>query len=140
MVRWINDERTDPAHNLNALSINGALGYTARMHLRDMACNNLFSHRGSDGRRVVEQVGDMGSTYAGRPVADNIWAQTDLDAEGAFRGWMRSTYGHRENILDARWNELGVSCVEVTPHNVYVDADGDPNNYAYYWSAIFIDR
>jgi uncharacterized protein YkwD len=138
MITFINTERRGAG--LTELSRNGALGYTARQHSKDLACNNLFGHEGSEGQSFEQRIDDMGRTYAGRPAAENIYAATNLDTRGAFNGWMGSTYGHRENILDTRWNELGVSCVRVNPHNVYVDDEGESFDFAYYWTAIFIDR
>lgn len=39
---------------------------------------------------------------------DNI-GRANKTAANSVTGWLRSTDGHRENLLDARWTELGVA-------------------------------
>lgn len=39
-------------------------------------------------------------------------AKGDINADGVVQGWMASTLGHRENILDKDWKSMAVACIQ----------------------------
>ncbi|MEL7209824.1 MAG: CAP domain-containing protein, partial [Actinomycetota bacterium] len=87
-----------------ALSLDSRLTAAADGHAEDMAANNYFDHRGRNGSSLGSRVTAAG--YDWRRVGENI-AAGQRDAEAVLRSWMGSS-GHRANILDCRFGELGV--------------------------------
>lgn len=122
-------ERTNAIRNereLSTLSRDTCLDEYALQHSRDMAeYGYAIRHGGPDGQSWADRAQRIQSECGG-PVSENIHsAPSDGEvyiygtdetirlstpsnlAEFAVRGWMNSQ-GHRENMLDARWTELGV--------------------------------
>ncbi|MEZ4556652.1 MAG: CAP domain-containing protein [Caldilineaceae bacterium] len=72
------------------------------IHVDDMVANHLYSHTGSDGGSVrPRRIG-----YAGGSDVSENWVASS-GPEGAMAWWMNS-YVHRGNILNSKWNEIGV--------------------------------
>ena len=69
-----------------------------------MSANGFFSHTGSDGGSVSERATAAGYAWTG--IAENI-GQGDITPETMMNLWMDSA-GHRTNILNAAYTELGV--------------------------------
>ena len=86
---------------------NGALYAAAAKHSRDMAADNYFDHKDSQGRHVGERVDAEG--YRWHAVAENI-AGGDRSVDSVVRGWLRSPV-HCESMLDAQYADVGVACV-----------------------------
>ena len=98
------------AHRLTPLRVNPGLTAAARLHSRDMVANGYFEHENLDGKPFWKRVGRFYGAYRGADVdlGENIlWASGGLDADGAAGEWMKSP-GHRENILDPHWREIGM--------------------------------
>ncbi len=102
LITLINQERL--GRGLTALSPQGQLATAARDHSADMACNNFFSHTGSDGSLPWDRVSALGYSYAA--IAENIFAGSS-NAQIAFDAWMNSP-GHRENMLNPTYTEIGI--------------------------------
>lgn len=76
-----------------------------------MACNDYFSHTGSDGSSVADRVEAEG--YSWSWVGENIFAtsvSSSAAAQQAFDAWMDSS-GHRANILSDQFTEIGIGYV-----------------------------
>jgi len=72
VVALINQERTD--RGLPALGNNSSLQLAARRHSEDMACNDFFSHTGSDGSTLSSRLLAAGYSYSW--AAENIAASS----------------------------------------------------------------
>jgi uncharacterized protein YkwD len=104
------------SHGLQALHLSTALGSAARQHSQSMATQGYFSHSSADGSEFWKRV--KGFYPQGRfgywSVGENLlWQSPDVDAAGALQMWMASP-PHRENLLTARWREVGISAVHAT--------------------------
>lgn len=86
-----------------ALIANNDLTKLARMKSKDIVDNNYFSHQSPTYGSPFDMMKDHGINYmyAGENLAQNS------SAEKAFNAWMNSE-GHRKNILNANFTELGV--------------------------------
>ena len=69
-----------------------------------MAINRRISHRGSDGSSMVDRVETTG--YQPRYLAENV-ASAQSTPQDVLSSWMSSS-GHRRNILNPNYNEIGV--------------------------------
>lgn len=87
----------------------------ARGHSLDMAEQDYFSHTSLDGRTMRDRVEDAGYTGWTR-IAENIAAGQDTP-ESVVAAWMNSE-GHRRNILNCAYTELGVGVAE-SPGSAY---------------------
>ncbi|GAB3284694.1 CAP domain-containing protein [Parasphingorhabdus pacifica] len=81
-----------------------ALNRAARAHSIEMAEEGYFDHISPDGSDPGGRALDAG--YPSNFVAENIAAGNGL-AGRTFRQWMNSS-GHRRNILDCTYTDLGV--------------------------------
>jgi uncharacterized protein YkwD len=102
-------------HGLVPLRLSRPLTTAADSHSRAMGTFGFFAHSSRDGsafwKRVQRYYGPNG--HAGWAVGENLlWSTTGIDASRALKLWMGSP-GHRKNILEARWREVGLSAVSV---------------------------
>jgi uncharacterized protein YkwD len=99
-LRLHNRERT--SRGLRALCVHPKLTEAARAHSRSMIKKDYFGH-GSVGRRLKRH------GYKWRVYGENIAGGTGRYASpgNTFRRWMNSS-GHRANILDRRFREIGI--------------------------------
>lgn len=96
------------AHGLPALTLDDGLSTAARLHSRDMACNNFVEHYGSDGSTWYGRVQAQKIHY--KDASENIYAGSPEfggTAQGAFNWWMNSQI-HRDNILNPRSTRIGI--------------------------------
>ena len=103
------EERTLRLHNrerrsrgLRTLCVHPKLTKAARAHSSDMIKKDYFGH-GNVGRRLKRH------GYNWRVYGENIAGGTGRYARpgNTFRRWMNSS-GHRANILDRRFREIGI--------------------------------
>jgi uncharacterized protein YkwD len=73
-----------------------------------MAAKAYFSHSSQDGRSPFDRMRDAGYDY--RTAGENI-ARGQTDAAAVMTAWMDSP-GHRQNILNCDFEDLGVGYVE----------------------------
>lgn len=90
---------------LPPLKVNPVLMKAAALHTANMAKQGKLEHE-LDGKKVRDRLDDLGYKWA--ECGENI--ATDSDPNEAFKGWMESK-GHRENILDPSYEEIGVALV-----------------------------
>ena len=97
------------AHRLVTLRVHPGLTAAARAHSRDMVAKGYFEHEALDGKPFWTRV----DRYYASPGIDTalgenlLWASGGLTAKAAVADWMASA-GHRENILDPTWREVGI--------------------------------
>ena len=105
MVNLINQERQN--QGISPLTSQSPLAVAARNHSQDMACNDFFSHTGSDGSTPASRAAAQG--YSFTTIGENIYAGSGPynSPEQAFNAWMNSP-GHRTNMLNPEFSEIGV--------------------------------
>jgi uncharacterized protein YkwD len=52
-------------------------------------------------------------------VAENIAGKNPRDDNGAFQDWVNSTLGHRENMLNNTFDEIGIAVAGPSASGVY---------------------
>jgi uncharacterized protein YkwD len=100
-------------HGVGALRASPALAAAANAHSQAMVRRGFFAHESADGShfsaRVRRYYRPQGSgRYA---VGENLlWYSPSVSAQRAVVMWLRSP-GHRANLLDRNWKEIGLSAV-----------------------------
>ncbi len=84
------------------------LNEAARVHTQDMYDTGNFSHTSSDGTSFSTRVSEY---YASGFVGENIAWNYPSPWSTMIEGWMCSS-GHRANIMDGSWEELGTGVVD----------------------------
>ncbi|MBU2868878.1 CAP domain-containing protein [Pacificibacter marinus] len=102
----VNAERA--SYGLQPLVYNGLLTRAARAHVEDMVRTGIFSHTGSNGGTAADRARHVGYQYC--IVGENI-SMGHASIQAAVQGWMASK-GHRDNILNRRFNEIGIGIGE----------------------------
>jgi uncharacterized protein YkwD len=112
------------------LSLDSKLTSAALGHSNDMAVNNFFDHRGSNGSGLGERVNASG--YRWRALAENIAAGYETPSE-VVAGWMQSD-GHRKNILNCSYVHTGVGYVFQSDD---APLAGESWPFFRYWTQVF---
>jgi uncharacterized protein YkwD len=112
----LNGERAD--HGLPPLAADERLAAAASAFAGDLVAGSYFSHTGRDGSDLVDRIRRTGYISGGSPwhVGENLaWGTGALAAPAAIvQAWMNSD-GHRENILNAQFREIGIGIVAGNP-------------------------
>ena len=105
--------------NLKAFCVHSALQRAARAHTRDMVRHDYLAHetKGTN-ESACERIRRFGYRY--RYCGENIGAYPNPDA--MFDAWMRSS-GHRSNILNRRFREIGIGAVDTNKGNMKFTVD-----------------
>ena len=123
----LNGERAD--HGLAPLAVNQKLGAAASAFAQDLVAGSYFSHTGRDGSDVLDRIERAGYIRADRGwrLGENLaWGTGVLATPGSImQAWMNSP-GHRENILNPAYREIGIGVVAGNPAR----ADGAGATYA----------
>jgi uncharacterized protein YkwD len=106
---------------LRRLHLHRRLGRAARSHSADMARRGYFSHNTLSGGSFLDRIRHAGYLRHARQwmVGENIaWGTGRLATPRAIvRAWMHSP-GHRANILNGRFREIGVGITYNAPVHV----------------------
>jgi uncharacterized protein YkwD len=113
VIELVNIERE--ARNLHPLSYNEELTLAARLHSQDMGDQDYFDHTSLDGREFYERIAEAGYDY--QISGENIAAGYPTP-EAVVDGWMNSD-GHRANILDPDYCDIGVGYAAVHGSHFY---------------------
>jgi uncharacterized protein YkwD len=100
-------------HGLAALRSNAKLAAAADQHSREMAADGYFDHNSFDGTSFSTRIAKwypLGSFHSWLVGENLLWSSPSVDPSGAVAMWMRSP-GHRANILNARFREIGIGAV-----------------------------
>ncbi|OAB41934.1 CAP domain-containing protein [Paenibacillus glacialis] len=124
VFRLVNEERT--SRGIAALTLNSTLTDLASLKSRDMRDNNYFGHTSPTYGTPGEMLNRFGVTW--RAYGENI-AAGQTTPEEVMRVWMNSP-GHRANILDPRFTDIGVGYVTGTA----------TSRYQTYWTQLFIQK
>ena len=95
--------------NLLALKENQKLNLSAKKKIEDMFVNQYFEHISPDGVGVSELASQASYEYI--IVGENLAMGNFKDDEALVEAWMASQ-GHRENILNKNYQEIGVAVGE----------------------------
>ncbi len=118
VIRLVNEIRAE--NGLSALTYNWELSRVARYKSQDMKDNRYFSHTSPVYGSPFEMMRSFGISY--RSAGENI-ARGYATPRAVVNGWMNSS-GHRANILNASFTQIGVGYV----------AEGN------YWTQMFIGK
>ena len=116
VVRLVNEQRT--RNGLKPLTENWELSRVARYKSQDMVDRRYFSHTSPTYGTPFQMIKSFGLTF--RTSGENI-AYGQRTPQAVVNAWMNSS-GHRANILNASYTQIGVGYV----------ADG------HYWTQMFI--
>lgn len=121
VLALVNAERAK--HGLNALTLSKEVTRVAVIKAEDMAESAYFDHTSPTYGTPFEMLSDFGISY--KSAGENI-AAGQQTPEDVMNSWMNSE-GHRANILNASYTELGVGI-----------AYG--GSYGIYWVQMFIGK
>ena len=105
VVRLVNEQRAK--HGLGPLTQNWQLSRVARYKSQDMSENWYFSHTSPTYGSPFQMIKSFGISY--RTAGENI-ARGYTTPQAVVEAWMNSA-GHRANILNASFTEIGVGYV-----------------------------
>jgi len=112
----LNGERAD--RGLKALALDRDLQQAALGHGNDMVDHRYFAHDGRDGSRPADRIRSAGYLRSGGAwrIGENLaWGTGDLATPRAIMAaWMASP-GHRANILQRAYREIGFGVVAGNP-------------------------
>jgi uncharacterized protein YkwD len=102
------------AHGLRKLRENGKLDRASQRHANDMAHHNYFAHGDFAGR--IRGAGYLRGANRGYTIGENIaWGSWDYATPARIvNTWMHSP-GHRANILNGRFHEIGLGVARGAP-------------------------
>ena len=121
----INTYRTN--NGLPAYNNNSALAKAAQAHANDMACNNLFTHTGSNGSTVQSRVTAAGYTFSF--VTENVYGSyPPLTGQGAVNWWIndKTDLRHNLNLVSDTYLDIGVGYSFYNNYGYYVVVFGTP--------------
>lgn len=104
ILKYTNIERVDGG--FGSLSANSYLDKIASFRADDLFANQYFEHESPDGNSATDLANELGYSYL--LIGENL-ALGNFDNEQAIvSAWMDSP-GHRANILNGKYTELGVA-------------------------------
>jgi len=103
------------ANGLAPLSQNSILNESALNKTSDMFEKQYFAHDSPDGLAVSDLADNVGYEYI--TIGENLALGNFLDDDALVKAWMESP-GHRANILNNRYTEIGVGVLR----NTYQDS------------------
>lgn len=114
-------------NNLPAYGVDALLSEAAQRHANDLACNNLFVHRGSDGSSPQSRVVDTG--YVASSVSENVYGSyPPLTGQGVVDWWIndKTDLRHNQNLLSTTFTEIGVGYSFYENFGYFVLVFGNP--------------
>lgn len=105
-----------------SLTLNPQLNQAAQRHALDLARQGRLSHTGSDGSTMQTRI--EATEYQWSAIGENI-AMGQTDPQAVMNSWMGSS-GHRRNILNPRFSELGLGYVEAEGRKYWVQVFATP--------------
>lgn len=115
MLKQVNAQRAK--NGQSALTLNQSLCASARVRASEIAKDGCFSHTRPDGRGCFTAISGVSYRTAGENIAMGTWGYYGVDE--IMDGWMNSE-GHRANILNGDFSEVGFGCVVVNGNGYWV--------------------
>ena len=119
VVAAINAYRSQ--NGLPAYTVNAQLTEAAQAHSADMACHNLFTHKGSDGSTPASRVAVSG--YTASSVSENVYGSyPPLTGQGVVSWWAtdQTDPNHNANLVSTKFTEIGVGYAFFNNYGYYV--------------------
>lgn len=113
VIRLVNIERSK--NGLGQLTGDWQLSRVGRYKSADMRDNNYFSHYSPTYGDPFKMMHDFGITFYA--AGENI-AMGQPTPQAVMNAWMNST-GHKANILNPQFNEIGVGAAKTTSGVIY---------------------
>jgi uncharacterized protein YkwD len=104
IIEWTNKQREN--YGLAPLKENQILDKTAMAKVEDMFENQYFAHESPSGEGVSDLAKKFGYDFL--LIGENLAMGNFLSDEDLVLAWMESP-GHRENILNEKYQEIGVA-------------------------------
>ncbi len=107
--------------NMAAYPVSAQLSSAAQAHAVDMACKQLFGHRGSDGSTPATRVAASGYTAA--YVSENVYGSyPPLSGEGVVNWFIndQTDPNHRLNLVSDTYTAIGVGYAFFNNYGYYV--------------------
>jgi uncharacterized protein YkwD len=104
ILRLTNLERRNAS--LSPLAPNFSLDQIASLRADDLFANQYFEHESPDGKSATDLAAKVGYNYL--MIGENLALGNYDGDQGIVTAWMNSP-GHRANILNGKYQELGVS-------------------------------
>ncbi len=115
MLKQVNAQRAK--NGQSALTLNQSLCASARVRASEIAKDGCFSHTRPDGSGCFTAISGVSYRTAGENIAMGTWGYYGVDE--IMDGWMNSE-GHRANILNGDFSEVGFGCVVVNGNGYWV--------------------
>ncbi|MEI6400104.1 MAG: CAP domain-containing protein [bacterium] len=111
IISATNRERV--SHGLSPLKESLNLDNSAEFKANDMLVRQYFEHQSPDGKGVSDLVENQGYEYI--MIGENLALGNFENSDAVVTAWMNSP-GHRANILNFRYTEIGVGIVKGNYH------------------------
>lgn len=115
MLKQVNAQRAK--NGKSALTLNQTLCASARVRASEIAKDGCFSHTRPDDSGCFTAISGVSYGTAGENIAMGTWGYYGVDE--IMDGWMNSE-GHRANILNGDFSEVGFGCVVVNGNGYWV--------------------
>lgn len=109
VVKFTNMARA--GSGLSSLTVNAKLNASAELKAKDMFARQYFEHVSPNGEDISDLAEDVDYKYL--LIGENLALGNFEDDEALVRSWMESP-GHRENILNSKYKEIGVAVLKGT--------------------------
>lgn len=109
VIKWTNNQRTK--YGLPPLKENLKLDNSAQSKVEDMFKNQYFGHVSPSGTEIGDLADRVG--YEFLSIGENLALGNFENDEVLIQAWMDSP-GHRENILNKNYTEIGVAVIKGT--------------------------
>lgn len=112
---------------LPAYNNNSELARAAQSHANDMACNNLFTHTGSNGSTVQSRVTASGYTFSF--VGENVYGSNPaLSGQAVVNWWINDATDlrHNLNLVSDTYVDVGIGYSFYNNYGYYVVVFGTP--------------
>ncbi len=114
----INRERTK--RGIHPLELSQRLKILARNHSQDMAVQPELTHDSHDGKSFSQRLQEAGMYF--KETGENVAFSESFLPEAIHHSFMRSN-GHRENILDPRFDAIGIGVFFKENKGYYITQD-----------------
>jgi len=109
VLRYTNEQRTN--NGLTPLTENSILDTSAKLKVEDMFKNQYFEHISPLGIGIGELAQQVNYEYI--VIGENLAMGNFENSQKLVEAWMASP-GHRENILNNKYQEIGIAVMEST--------------------------
>ena len=122
MMQVINSVNAYRIQNgLPIYTVNAQLAKAAQSHANDMACNNFFVHKGSNGSTPQSRVATSG--YIASFVTENVYGSNPpLTGQEAVNWWIndKTDLNHNRNLISDTYIDIGVGYAFFNNYGYYV--------------------